>query len=99
MNESTPMDDDGRGARYSDLFGSQHEHPSDCAYCPICATIGMVRNTKPEVLDHLAAAAREFLTAAGLFLEEAGEVLGRAEAARAKSAEADDGKVRRIDIG
>ncbi len=94
------MDDDGRGARYSDLFGSRHEHPSDCAYCPICATIGIVRNTKPEVLDHLAAAAREFLTAAGLFLEEAGEALGRAEAARARATDEDgDGTVRRIDIG
>ena len=92
------MDDEARSARYSDLFGSQHEHPSDCAYCPICATIGIVRNTKPEVIDHLAAAAREFLTAAGLFLEEAGEVLGRAEAARAATDDG-DGKVRRIDIG
>ena len=94
------MNDDERGARYSDLFGGEHDHPSDCAYCPICTTIGMVRNTKPEVLDHLAAAAREFLTAAGMFLEEAGEILGRAEAARARSEDAsDDGKVRRIDIG
>ena len=94
------MNEDERGARYSDLFGSNHDHASDCAYCPICTTIGMVRNTKPEVLDHLAAAAREFLTAAGMFLEEAGEVLGRAEAARARAEEAsEDGKVRRIDIG
>lgn len=94
------MDDDERAARYSDLFGGKHDHASDCAYCPICTTIGMVRNTKPEVLDHLAAAAREFLTAAGMFLEEAGDVLGRAEAARAREQDAgDDGKVHRIDIG
>ena len=94
------MNDDERGARYSDLFGGKHDHASDCAYCPICTTIGMVRNTKPEVLDHLAASAREFLTAAGMFLEEAGEILGRAEAARSRPEEAsDDGKVRRIDIG
>ncbi|MDQ3940931.1 MAG: hypothetical protein M3238_06255 [Actinomycetota bacterium] len=93
------MNEDERAARYSDLFGENHEHTSDCAYCPICATIGLVRNMKPEVLDHLAAAAREFIIAAGLFLEEAGEVLGRAEATRRTRDDAADATVRRIDIG
>ncbi|MGH2805905.1 MAG: hypothetical protein ACRDKT_01390 [Actinomycetota bacterium] len=93
------MDEQQRSARYSDLFGTEHEHTPDCAYCPICATIGIVRNTKPEVMDHLAAAAREFMIAAGMLLQEAGEVLGNAEAAKTKPADAeDDGKVRRIDI-
>jgi len=95
------MSDDERAARYSDLFGAQHDHASasDCAYCPICATIGMVRNTKPEVIEHLAAAARELMIAAGMFLEEAGSHIGRPEGVPTEESAADDGKVRRIDIG
>jgi hypothetical protein len=92
------MDEQERSARYSDLFGTEHEHTPDCAYCPICATIGIVRNTKPEVMDHLAAAAREFIIAAGMLLQEAGEVLGNAEAAKPPAEGEDDGKVRRINI-
>jgi hypothetical protein len=67
------MSDKERAARYSDLFepGGGHQHPSNCAYCPICAAIGVVRNTQPEIINHLAVAARELLIAAGLFLEEA----------------------------
>jgi hypothetical protein len=89
------MTEDHRGARYSDLFESAHNHTSDCAYCPICATIAAVRNTKPEVLEHLAAAARELVLAAGLFLENAGEVIGDQNARPDDSGEE---KVRRIEI-
>lgn len=66
-----------RAARYSDLFdsGNPPQHPNDCAYCPICATIGVVRNVRPELFEHLGAAAREFLLAAGVFLEEAADLL------------------------
>ncbi len=94
------MTEEERAARYSDLFAAQHDHDaSNCAYCPICATIGVLRNTKPEVLDHLAAAARELITVAGILLEEATEVIGAAEAAKeAKPAAADESKVRRINI-
>lgn len=91
------MTEDTRGARYSDLFENAHAHSgSDCAYCPICATIAAVRNTKPEVIEHLAAAARELVLAAGLFLEHASESIGT----DAPPAEADEdrGKVRRIDV-
>lgn len=96
------MIEEERAARYSDLFASQHEHADNCAYCPICATIGVLRNTKPEVLEHLATAARELITVAGILLEEATEVIGAAETA-AKTATKDDdpdgdGKVRRIHI-
>ncbi len=97
------MDQEERGARYSDLFASGHEHASDCAYCPICATISVVRNTRPEVLDHMASAAREFVLALGILLEEAGQMIGAAEAAAKEAAQKQsddaDGKVRRIDIG
>jgi hypothetical protein len=60
----------------ADFRGHQHAHTSDCAYCPICATIAVVRNVKPEVLEHLAAAARELVIAAGMLVEEAGKVVG-----------------------
>ncbi len=66
---------DLRAARYSDLFESGPAHPPDCAYCPICSAIGIVRRGNPEVLDHLAAAARELLIAAGMLLEKAGEAI------------------------
>lgn len=93
------MIEEERAARYSDLFASNHEHgDSNCAYCPICATIGVLRNTKPEVLDHLAAAARELITVAGILLEEATEVIGAAETARGTKPGPGDGKVRRINI-
>jgi len=95
------MTDESRAARYSDLFGTgaDHEHPdaSNCAYCPICATIGVLRDTKPEVVEHLAAAAREIIIAAGLFLEEVEKAVGTPETAGREDASA--GKVRRIDIG
>jgi hypothetical protein len=91
------MSQEERAARYRDLFANDHEHPSDCAYCPICATIAVVRNTKPEVLDHLASAARELIAAVGLMLEEAEEIIGTTDAKKASASKA-EGKVRRIDI-
>ena len=91
------MTDDARAARYSDLFGEKHEHPPECAYCPICATINIVRDTRPELLDHLAAAARELILAAGIILEEAGEKLGN-ESNQPSSPSGDAKKVRRIDL-
>lgn len=92
------MSEQERAARYSDLFGISHPHDSDCAYCPICATIAVVRKTKPEILDHLAAAARELIIAAGIIIEEAGEVIGT-DAKRQPSDDPDVAKIRRIDIG
>lgn len=92
------MSEEERAARYSDLFESAHDHPSDCAYCPICATISVVRKTKPEILDHLAAAARELIIVAGILIEEAGEVIGT-ETKPQSVDDPDVPKVRRIDIG
>ena len=91
------MNEELRAARYEDLFESSHV--SDCAYCPICATISVVRNTKPELLDHLASAARELMVAAGILLEEAGEIIGSDTKPRPKPTAVDDPKVTRIDIG
>lgn len=91
-----------RGARYSDLFESSHEHGSDCAYCPICAAIAVVRKTRPEVLDHLAAAAREMLAAVSILIEEAEQVVGSPESAAPRSGgpepDEEPARVRRIDV-
>ena len=89
--------DNERAARYSDLFAGRHQHPAECSYCPICATIAVVRSTNPEVLDHLAAAAREMIAAAGKLLEEAEKVVGTPPSEPAQDEE-DRAKVRRIDV-
>jgi hypothetical protein len=91
-----------RAARYSDLFeGAHDEHASDCAYCPICATIAVVRKTRPEVMDHLAVAAREMIIAAGIMLEEAESFVGsgRTDAEGPDEGDGNEPRVRRIDIG
>jgi hypothetical protein len=94
------MDEERRAGRYSDLFAEHAEHTSDCAYCPICTGIGLVRSANPEILDHLAAAARELMIAAGMFLEEAGGRVGKPEGQQPNGPEGEgNGKVRRIDIG
>jgi hypothetical protein len=93
------MDDQERGARYSDLFGAKHDHPSDCAYCPICATIAVVRKTRPEVLEHLSVAARELVLAAGILLEEASEILGAEPKIKSEDVPSEGAKIRRIDVG
>jgi hypothetical protein len=91
-----------RAARYSDLFeGAHDEHASDCAYCPICATIAVVRKTRPEVMDHLAVAAREMIIAAGIMLEEAESFVGsgRTDTEGPDEGDGNEPRVRRIDIG
>ena len=90
---------DERGARYSDLFASRHDHPSDCAYCPICATISVVRNTNPEVLDHLAGAARELLAAASILIEEAEKAVAKPAEGGGGAQAGEASKIRRIDVG
>ncbi len=93
-----PEDREHRAARYSDLFEESHGHTSDCAYCPICASIAVIRRTKPEILDHLAAAARELIIAAGILIDEASEVVGPDPKARADH-DPSVTKIRRIDVG
>jgi hypothetical protein len=45
----------------SGLAGSINEHVAtgseSCRYCPLCQVISAVRNTRPEVKDHLVVAA------------------------------------------
>ena len=92
------MSSEERAARYSDLFDSNHEHAPECAYCPICATIAVVRRARPEVLEHLTAAARELVTVAAMLLEEAEAVIEQAQGPEDAAPERPS-NVRRIDIG
>lgn len=93
------MIEEERAARYSDLFAAKHEHAeSNCAYCPICATIGVLRNTNPEVLEHLARAARELIAVAGIVLKEASEVVAAADGVAKPRPGDREPKVRRINI-
>lgn len=90
-----------RAARYSDLFdsGNPPQHPNDCAFCPICATIGVLRNVRPELFEHLGAAAREFLMAAGVFLDEAADLLAAHQSPpRAADQVTESPNVHRIDF-
>lgn len=93
------MNDDDRAARYSDLFGQQHDHPPECSYCPICATISVVRNTRPEVLEHLGSAAREMIAALGLILEEAERFVSDMEGKTTSEKAQEPSKIRRIEVG
>jgi hypothetical protein len=88
-------EEDVRAARYSDLFGHKQEHSDEWALCPICATMRIVRQSHPEVLEHLTAAARELMMAASIILDEAIAHVGEAPAE--KSEEGPPNNVRRID--
>ena len=89
-----------RAARYSDLFAPagerDHDHTSDCAYCPFCSAISVARRTRPDLVEHLAAAAREVTIAAGIFLDEMQRVIGAPEERPSEPAAA-PANVRRID--
>lgn len=92
------MSDSERAARYSDLFEEAHGNAgAECAYCPICAGLAVLRRTNPEVIDHLAAAARELLAAAAIVLAEAEKVVGSQPEHAGEPAR--DVRVRRIDLG
>lgn len=91
-------DPEERAARYVDLFEKSHDHGAECAYCPFCATLAVVRKTKPEILDHLAAAARELITAAGILIEEASVIVG-GDTANTQDEPAEVLKMHRTDAG
>jgi len=65
--------------------GEKHEHSlgPDCQWCPVCQLIHRVRNTSPETIEHLSAAAAGVLGSVRSLLEAA------AEAARQARADAD----------
>ncbi len=44
----------------------------ECTYCPICRTVHLVRQSSPEVREHLTTAASSFLQAAAAMLASGG---------------------------
>ena len=88
-------EEDVRAARYSDLFGHKQEHSDEWALCPICATMRIVRQSHPEVLEHLTAAARELMMAASIILDEAIDHVGETPGEKPEAEPPNN--VRRID--
>lgn len=49
-------------------------HDGSCPYpCPVCAALSLIRQMRPEVKEHLAAAGRELLLATKAVLESLAE--------------------------
>lgn len=49
-------------------------HDGTCPYpCPVCMGIGLLKQMRPDVANHLVAAGRELMLAARAFLESATE--------------------------
>ena len=63
----------------------------ECSWCPVCRTVHLVRETSPEVRDHLATAAASLMQAA------AGVLAAAARAGEGTSRAADTG-VEHIDL-
>ncbi|TDO29806.1 hypothetical protein EV643_1444 [Kribbella sp. VKM Ac-2527] len=60
--------------------GEKHEHSlgPDCQWCPVCQLIHRVRNTSPETIEHLSAAAAGVLGSVRSLLEAAAEAARQA---------------------
>jgi hypothetical protein len=58
---------DGATSMADSLTEELHEHVAtgapECAWCPVCRTIAAVRNTSPEVREHLVSAASSLMLA------------------------------------
>jgi putative component of membrane protein insertase Oxa1/YidC/SpoIIIJ protein YidD len=64
-----------------DLSG--HGGP-ECRSCPVCQLISVIRNTRPEVLEHLAAAVGEVAAAVRVVTPQAAEPSATTRSARAQ---------------
>lgn len=55
-------------------------HDGTCPYpCPVCMGIGLLKQMRPDVADHLVAAGRELLLAARAFMDQVTEEHRRGE--------------------
>jgi hypothetical protein len=58
---------DGVTAMADSMVEELHEHLAtgspECAWCPVCRTLGAIRHTSPEVRAHLASAASSLMLA------------------------------------
>lgn len=71
--------------------GRDRAAASSCSYCPLCIAIDALRERRPEVVDHLAAAARELVAAAALLVDEH-------ERGERRAGGDGTGRLRRIDL-
>lgn len=67
----------GAASAFGDAVKGINDHVAtgsqDCRYCPVCQVIHVVRQTSPEVRDHLAVAASSLMqAAAGLLATHTG---------------------------
>ncbi len=92
------MNEHERAPRYSDLFTPGGHQGDNCRYCPICTTLGLLRNISPEVVQHLTRASHELLSAATLVLEDLSAAVHVAQEEQAGEEGGDLADVRRIDI-
>ena len=60
---------------------------AECAYCPVCRSVHLIRQTSPEVRSHLAVAAASLMQAAAGILATAVPDENRAAAARGDGVE------------
>ena len=67
-------------------------HSPECAVCPICQAVRLLRNTRPEVAEHLSDAATSFLSAL------AAMVPGDAEAAPGRGGRSRPERAQHIDV-
>jgi hypothetical protein len=58
--------------------GSEAEHLCNVAFCPIGLALSAVQPLKPDVVEHLLVAGREFFLAAKALLDARGEELRKA---------------------
>lgn len=99
------MTDEGRGREQvgsvaeeaAKLFEALHVGTGDaeCTYCPVCRAMAMLRQTSPEVQEHLAQAATHLLHAGAAFLES--RTARTAEGAAGDASESPS-RVERIDL-
>ena len=83
-------DDAGPGAR-----------AAECQFCPLCAGLALLREARPEAVEHLVKAGAELLLAARVLLEGPAEPSGSPASRRRRPAAGDaaGNGLQRIDVG
>ena len=66
---------DPGGTTHAEELAEAHEHKlgPDCVWCPVCQLIHKVRNTSPETIEQLSAAAAQVLGSVRSLLEAAND--------------------------
>jgi hypothetical protein len=62
-----------------DVPAADHQHGTECQWCPVCQLIGKVRRTSPETIEQLSSAAAGVLGAVRGLVEAAAEAARQAK--------------------